>query len=198
MTVLAALTTSALAALLGRPASTTRVVTMVVAGQALLHAVLTAVGGHGGSADAHVAAGPSRVAVPGGTLADALGASSVADRVSAGPGPVQTWIHHLSDDLSSVASLRMAVAHVLAAAVLGLWLASGERLAWRLVVLLTGPARAVADRVAARILAGLTVVGAHDGATLVRPQRSVAQQPLPTLLLLARAVVRRGPPALSV
>ena len=69
-------------------------------------------------------------------MADALGADRLASQLSTGPGPVDLWIHHLVEDLSTAANLGMALAHLVAAAGLGWWLASGERLVWRLVALL--------------------------------------------------------------
>jgi hypothetical protein len=201
LALLGILTISVLAGLLGRPASTARVVVLLVAGQAALHAVLTALVGHGGADHAHAAGSAAgRVAVPGGTLADALGADQVATRVSTGPSPFRTWVHHLVDDMSSAANLRMALAHLIAAALLGVWLAAGERLAWRLVVLLAGPAAAVLAAVSQILSGGLASV-AHQAArrSYVRTITPPAiDPPRPALVLLARALDRRGPPAISV
>jgi hypothetical protein len=200
LAVLSAVTTSLLAGLLGRPASTARVVVLLVGGQAALHAVFTALSGHGSAGHVHPAGAEAvRVAVPGGTLAKALGADQIASGVSTSPSPVQTWVHHLVDDLSTTANLRMALAHLLAAGLLGMWLASGERLVWRLVVLLSGPAAAVMSHVAAMLSGGFDAVAARAAYLVPAPPRPPAgDPPRPTLVLLARAVDRRGPPVLSV
>jgi hypothetical protein len=119
--------------------------------------------------------------------------------MSAGPSPIRVWVHHLVDDLSSAANVRMALAHLVAAAGLGLWLASGERLAWRLVALLTGPASAIVSRVAATVLGGLAAMAALAARTTrVRVPPPATDPPRSALLLLARAVDRRGPPTFSI
>lgn len=87
------------APLLRVEASRTRVVLLVVLGQAGVHVVLTALGGHHG------------------------------EEPSTGHGP--EWLEHLTSDLSGPHAL-MAMAHAVAAGVVGLWLAAGERALWSL------------------------------------------------------------------
>ncbi len=199
MLLIAALTAGWLATLLGRPASTARVVVLLAGGQALLHGIFTAAGGHPG-ADAAVAGpqhlGMSHVAVPSGRLADALGAGELAGRLSTGPSPVGAWMHHLLDDLSTLAHLEMAAAHMVAACGLGIWLATGERLVWRLVVLLGERAPAAVRRVRtmvdeARLPTGPAVTEKPRlGRVAKRRHRQLRS------LLLARTLGRRGPPVL--
>ncbi len=136
-----------LAPLLRTEASRARVVLLLVAGQAGVHGVLTALGGHRDD--------------------EPVGVS----------GPA--WLAHLAADLTGPHAL-MALAHAAAAAVVGLWLASGERTAWALV------------RRATRLL----VPQAHRPALphLVRHRPAVDVSPRPTLRVLVCSQPRRGPP----
>ena len=105
LVALLALGTTGVAPLLRRPASTARVVLLLVVGQAAVHAALTALGGHHDDEPlAHPLHGPA------------------------------LWVAHLAEDLTPEHAL-MAGAHAVAAAVVGLWLAHGERTVWRLVAL---------------------------------------------------------------
>jgi hypothetical protein len=96
----------------------------------------------------------------------------------AGAGPA--WLHHLAEDLTG-AHAWMALAHAGAAAVVGLWLAVGERSLWALL------------RYAGRLVPPrprpLPVVPG-------RPVAALAPPPVrPVLHVLSRTVRRRGPPA---
>jgi hypothetical protein len=101
------------------------------------------------------------------------------------PGPIPTgpalWLHHLSEDLTADHAV-MALAHAVAAAAVGLWLARGEHALWLLVDL------------AAQALAPLV----RWPALLVpaRPPRVVPldQVLLPGISVLALCLRRRGPP----
>ncbi len=141
--------TVVLAPLLRTEASRARVVLLLVTGQAGVHAVLTALGGHRDDQPAGVS------------------------------GPA--WLAHLAADLTGPHAL-MALAHAAAAAVVGVWLASGERAVWALV------------RRAARLL----VPQAHRPTLphLTRPRPAVAVDVSlgPTLWVLACSQPRRGPP----
>lgn len=89
------------------------------------------------------------------------------------------WLHHLTEDLSG-AHAAMALAHAAAAAVVGLWLAVGERALWELIwraVLLLLP------RVDVVPVGDLPHVAPGDE-TLLRGRTD----------LLRRTVRRRGPP----
>jgi hypothetical protein len=105
LATLLALGTAAGAPLLHTRASSRRVVLLLVLGQAVVHAVLTAASGHHEEEPAEI--------VP--------------------PGPA-LWLHHLAEDLTAPHAV-MALAHAAAAAVVGLWLARGEHAVWLLVAL---------------------------------------------------------------
>ena len=152
LVALLALGTTGVAPLLRRPASTARVVLLLVVGQAAVHAVLTALGGHHDDEPlAHPVHGPA------------------------------LWVAHLAEDLTPEHAL-MAGAHAVAAAVVGLWLAHGERAVWRLVGL------------AGRVLADVVTVPLLP---VARPPRVVPVAPgrLPRVVRVASSsIVRRGPP----
>jgi hypothetical protein len=152
LVALLALGTTGVAPLLRRPASTARVVLLLVVGQAAVHAALTALGGHHDDEPlAHPVHGPA------------------------------LWVAHLAEDLTPGHAL-MAGAHAAAAAVVGLWLAHGERTVWRLVAL-TGRA--------------LTPVVTVPHLPVARPPRVVPVAPalLPRDVRVASSsIVRRGPP----
>lgn len=184
------------------PASTRRVVALVVIGQAAAHTALTALAGHRGATGtsapaahgAHPAAPPTLpVDADGrrvGTLMDAY-LSSTPAAGHEGPGmPVGAFthlLHHLADQ-----GPLMLAAHLAGAVVLGLVLAVGESALWalihltaiRVVVLAAGRRRAAAA-LAARRGAG--------GTPRPRP-RATGFTPVPRLD--RPALSRRGPPAL--
>lgn len=141
--------TALLVPLLRTEASRARVVLLLVAGQAGVHGILTALGGHRDD--------------------EPVGVS----------GPA--WLAHLAADLTGPHAL-MALAHAAAAAVVGLWLASGERAAWALV----------------RRATGLLVRQVHRPTLphVARPHPAVAVDVCsgPILRVLACSQPRRGPP----
>lgn len=175
--------------LLRRPASTPRLVAMLVGGQFAVHLFLSTLAGHRG--DAPAAAAPATVVPPTplalpevngqrvGSLYAAYAAS--APRVP-GDGGTGLAVPHVVQDL--VAHAPMMLVHVLAAVLVGLWLACGERALWSLLG-----------------LAGRRLVGAFRARpatpVLVRPARSLVLPrtvPRPTGSLLAQPCSRRGPP----
>ena len=116
--------TAAVAPFLGRPASYRRVLGLVLFGQFGLHLVLSVAAGHGPRPAPTPAslyyAEHSMLAEP------ATGASAAvgqADELTSGLGG-------LLAELTSADGLTMMAAHVGASVVLGLWLATGERLLW--------------------------------------------------------------------
>jgi hypothetical protein len=149
---LLAVGTTVVAPLLRRPAGTGRVVLLLVVGQAAVHAALTALGGH---RDDPTPTHP-------------------------GTGPA-LWVARLAEDLTADHAL-MALAHAAAAAVVGLWLAHGERTVWRLLDL-TGRALARGVRVPA-----LPVVR-PPRVVPVGPERLPRRPGVPT-----SSLARRGPP----
>lgn len=183
------------ALLLGRPATMTRIVAITVAGQAVIHVALTATAGHAGDAGAAHPAAPQTPLTQAPNL-DASGrrVGSLWDQyaaaepvATAGTGGGMNPIEHLITDLSAHAPM-MAV-HIVAAALVGIWLAVGERALWTVLALTAGAVfAAVVTAVAAlrpRVVPAVLRVAV--------PWRDPAP---PHLRAVARSVVRRGPPLL--
>ena len=183
LAALLALCTILCAGALGRPASRLRVVLLTVLGQAGVHVVLSATAGHVGAQSAP-STSIARVSIAdpvrwGGSLHDHY----LSDVPSAQAVDDVDAVAHLISDL--VAHAPMMAAHLVAAALVGLWLASGEQALWTLLALTAG------------LLVGLVefIVVVPD------PPRPVAAAPArdlpaPRLAALAACVVRRGPPVL--
>lgn len=177
------------AAVLSRPASTFRVVALLVAGQAGVHAVLTATGGHVGDAPR---AGvplprPGEAVLP---LVDGRRVGSLQEAYETGGHAVAPVlpVGHLVDDLTAHAPMMLV--HLVAAVLVGLWLAAGERALWTLVAL----ASTAFLRPVLRALAVLRTARVPFPGPLPVP----AAVPAPRVpVLLARCVVRRGPPLLA-
>jgi hypothetical protein len=178
--------------MLAREASRLRLVSMTVAGQTFTHLVLAVTAGHRGEvrspAPAHVSpTGPSLPTVDGrriGSLQDAYRLSDGA--TSPESGGLQLPMH-LVDDLTGHAP--MMAAHLVVAALVGLWLAQGERLFWTLVRTTAGHLLAlvtpyVVPHVSAAARVGLPADADH---LVLRP-----------LDARARSVSRRGPPAPAI
>ena len=85
-----------------------------------------------------------------------------------------------------MSSLSMLAAHTVAALLTGLWLAYGERAAFRLL-------RAVAARLAAPLRLPLAALPVPARRPVLRPTRERAE-PLPRLTL-PHTIISRGPPA---
>jgi hypothetical protein len=195
LTVLFAITLVVAAGLLGRAASTLRVTALVVGGQAFIHTVLTAASGHAGDAVHHQAAGvappvDTATVARRGSLYDVYARATHA-RTGAADGPaVPDWAQHLTDDLTGPHAL-MAIAHLVAAAAVGLWLASGERALWALVRLSRQAFAATVRHLSASLGGTATPVPQAAPARLdAAPARRLHS------FLLATTHVRRGPPAL--
>lgn len=144
---------------LDREASRLRLAALLIAGQTTIHVAMTALAGHGEP----LGAGPTGVA---GALRDALG--------------------HLAADLTP-AHAPMALAHLGAAALAGLWLARGERLLWNALRLVARAADA----------ALLLVVRRAPLPSVATTSRRVRTGHLPVLhlqLMLGDTHARRGPP----
>jgi multisubunit Na+/H+ antiporter MnhC subunit len=166
---------------LAAPASTLRVVTLTVLGQAGVHVLLSATAGHAGESHVSSARPPAGVDGTGrrtGSLHDIYLASQPMPTEAGDP------FGHMVTDLGSHGPMMLA--HLLAAALVGLWLAVGERALWAL--------RALAGGVLVVVISWLAVVRPHPAV----PLRAVLARPLPPLrtAVLARSVVRRGPPVL--
>ena len=172
------------AALLARPASTLRIVVTLAGGQALVHLALTVTAGHTGHAGTagHAHAGRHRL----GARRDAAGSALEtlqSGQVGTAPGGLTAGglAGHLLDHAP------MFLAHAAAAALVGLWLAVGERALWALLALAVRTV--LAPLVAVLVLATPAPATASAVAHLHPHHRTALQR-------VARSVVRRGPPAL--
>ncbi|WP_369190540.1 hypothetical protein [Streptomyces sp. R08] len=92
---------------------------------------------------------------------------------------------HMSATPTDPSSTGMLAAHLLAALLCGLWLAHGERAAFRVL-------RAVATRLAAPLRL-LLALPAPPHRPRLRPRRPRSER-APRLLLLGHAITSRGPP----
>jgi len=92
---------------------------------------------------------------------------------------------HMSATTTGTSSPGMLTAHLLAALLCGLWLAHGERAAFRVL-------RAVAGRLAAPLRLLLTLPAPPHRPRL-RPRRPRSER-APRLLLLVHTITSRGPP----
>ncbi|MGW2620855.1 hypothetical protein [Streptomyces sp. NPDC001500] len=195
-------------ALAGRERGLTTVVSVVVVAQGALHSAfswsLPTASAAGPSLSAH---GVNRVpgmpgmdgmdGMPMGSMpSDAmdlgsmgsmgsLGAGGSMDMGRAGHSMAAGHLGHLAHG-EGMSSLGMLAAHTSAALLTGLWLAYGERAAFRLL-------RAVAARLAAPLRLPLAVLPVPARRHGLRPTRERAE-PLPRLTL-THTIISRGPPA---
>jgi hypothetical protein len=185
LTALFAFSTLLALPVLGRRVSSVRTVSLLVGGQTVIHLCLTLSAGHVGQSQQHHATvaptGTTRLPVVEGrrvgSLQDAFGGTH--------DGPVSPVLPgHLLTDLQAHAPM-MAV-HLLAAALVGLWLAHGERLALA-VVTLTGH----------RLLALVRVVLPVAVPAVSRASYAALHAPAgPRSVWLTLPDSRRGPPLL--
>lgn len=185
------------AALLGRPASTRRVVLLLLACQTFIHAGLTALAGHRGDPlPAHAATSlvsqPLRVPIGTGRRMGSL-FDQVAVAQPAGGSidlTVPYWLQHIIADMTGQHAL-MAVGHLAAGALVGLWLAAGERALWTLVSLTTQLVVTRLDWLAGgtRLLAATVTSRVGGTASFIEDD----DRP-PDRWVLSRNVARRGPP----
>lgn len=210
--VLLTLTTVAAAGVLGRPASALRTIVLTVVGQTVVHALLTATAGHrgdhaattattpGSTTPAHVpdpVAAPQLATVDGrrvGSLMDAWDTGFATAATGHDPGlALPAPVVHVLADMTG-AHAPMMLVHLVAAAVVGAWLAVGEHALWTLLAL---TATAVARIVAPLVVALAALAGSrpapHTAAALRRGRPADDPPPLVGRLLVSD-VVRRGPP----
>lgn len=176
------------APMLSRPASSVRLVAMLVGGQTVLHLVLSLSAGHAGDR------ATSAVAVRSGALGnlpvlDGRRVGSLQDAYTGAadqPGALAPSlpVGHLISDLSAHAP--MMAAHLAVAALVGLWLGYGERCLWTLLAL-TGRRILAAAWALSPVVAPVRVRTVDAGRALAGP-RSV---------WLVRPDSRRGPPLLA-
>lgn len=200
-------TTVASAAFLTRQASALRLVALLAAGQALVHGALTLLAGHRGeTGPSAAAAGAERAGfVFDGRQVERTG--SYFDQVAAmqaggapesaagaSGGHLGSSLGHLVDHLATQ-SVAMLLAHTAAVAVLGLWLAVGERALWTVLTLTTSRVvGAVAVVVGVALGGRLRVLLERVRRTSYLPSTGRLAVPLPHLL--HHVVAHRGPPAL--
>jgi hypothetical protein len=177
-----AATTVLAAASLSRPASALRLTVLIGGGQALVHLVLSGSAGHHGAAQPTQAPGGARdLVVP---VVDGRRVGSLLDAYQSGVGSARLTSGGGVDPVAElVAHTPMMAAHLAAAAVVALWLAHGERCLWTVLLLAAGAIRLLLSRPApAPAPARVRTTPVHRDPVAIR--------------LLARSVVRRGPPAL--
>jgi hypothetical protein len=176
---------------LNRPVGRLRLVALMVGGQTVIHLVLSVTSGHAGdrAATSSAATGPTGLrslpVVDGhrvGSLQDAYQGMSGQPSSLAPTLPVG----HLINDMSAHAP--MMTAHLVAAALVGLWLARGERCLWT-VLALTG------RRIVAAVVLFLPVSLTASSRPAYTVDRVLAG---PRSLWLVRPDSRRGPPLLTV
>lgn len=194
LVALVACGTLAGAPFLRRPGTPLRIVSLLVAGQCVVHTALAATAGHRGDAVARVvspavspapAAGERR-----GSYFDVAYAPSTAghDGGLSIPAPL---LHAITD---MTAHPMMALAHLLAAAACGWWLAMGERALWRVLAL---TARGWSDLVAPSLLRWTLAARAVAQSALgieLPALAVVVLEPRPHSAVRSRSVSRRGPP----
>jgi hypothetical protein len=194
-------TTVVSARFLTRKASTVRLVALLVGGQAAVHGVLSLLAGHGnghGAAAAQgAAASGARFVFDGrqtertGSYFDQVEAMQAAAPGAAGPG--QAGWGHLADHLAAQ-GIAMLLAHLAAVALLGVWLAVGERALWTVLTL-------VGSRVLDVVAHAVRNPGQSVGLLLERVRRApylggLGRAVVPLPHLLHHVVAHRGPPAL--
>ena len=184
LTAMLAVGTAISAVVLTHPASARRIVALVVLGQTACHGLLSVTAGHAGDAVAVTAAAPTSpgsLPVRGGARVGSLQDHYEAMLRAPSAGPALT----MPDPVAVLDHLPMFLAHMLAAVLVGLWLAAGERALWSLLTLV------FAAVVALVIVPPAVPVVARRRAPLRRRPAT-----LPSLAHVGRTVVRRGPPAL--
>ncbi|MBZ5737767.1 hypothetical protein [Nocardioides mangrovi] len=187
LVALGAMSIALSAPMLSRPASTLRLVTMLVGGQTVIHLVLTVTAGHRGDATMPMTSHPGGLPVL--PTVDGQRVGSLQDAYQGMSGQPSTLapavpIGHLLNDMSAHAP--MMVVHLVAAALVGLWLGYGERCLWS-VLALTGRRLLLAWTAAAGIV---TPVPALRRVAYAAPAVWIS-------LWQSQPRSRRGPPLLA-
>lgn len=179
------------AVFLGREASTLRLMGLTIGGQGLVHAGLAAMAGHRGDRpSAPVVVAPTRPVMVWNPRSGETYDQWVRHLTPGQSSDFQVpgWATHAVLDMA--AHPWMAVAHLLAAAAVGAWLAAGERALWFLLSLASNSVAAVVTRLCAQLGRAIPI----DGALRAAPAPREAVSPRPTETTWTRAVTRRGPP----
>lgn len=178
---LVALLAGGAGALRRRRVSPLQVVLVLVGTQVLLHAVFVL---------AHVT---SMLHGAGSSLrATAMPGMPGMGAVTAGTSSWPVIGAHLRSEISTTSGLTMLASHVVAAVLVGLWLASVERLGWSLLSLLTAPRAAALLRRASEAPAALLVALRALAGWVGAPARTAPWRPHAWLLHAPSR--RRGPP----
>ncbi|NEC85276.1 hypothetical protein [Streptomyces sp. SID12501] len=171
--------------LAGRERGFPLVVSVVVVAQAALHSVFSwgqsvAPGSGTGSVAQDMSGMPM-----GSISVDAMDMGTTGS-MSMGHAAHAEHLGHMAHDAGGMSSLGMLAAHTLAAVLTGLWLAYGERAAFRLL-------RAVAGWLAAPLRLPLAALPVPPRRPSLRPTRERAER-IPRLTL-THTIISRGPPA---
>ncbi len=169
-------------------ASAPRIVVMLLAGQTWVHGVLSATAGHRGEvAEQFPPLAPASLGAPtgGGSLLERFRASTDAANTYA----PDDWIPHQVDHLTAQGPF-MLLAHVGAAAAIGLFLAVGEDALWRLLAL----AAVRADARARYALRRASVLAAACGTRARRPLHTEGPQTFDSQVLATGVDRGRAPP----
>ena len=207
--------TAVSARFLTRQASPVRLVMMLVSGQVAIHGLLTVLAGHAGDATGAAAGSPGAASgaahgahpaapfVFDGLRAERTGSyfdqveamqAAVPDDPASTTGSGFGGVAHLVEHLSAQ-GMAMVVAHLAVVALLGAWLAVGERALWTVLTLTTTRLLGVAGHAAALVLGRWPEV-LLDGVRSVRFLRSTGRDAVPLPHLLHHVVAHRGPPSL--
>lgn len=175
--------------MLNRPASSVRLVAMLVGGQTVIHLVLSVTAGHRGDPTTTSTAVTRPTGIGSLPVVDGHRVGSLQDAYQGMSGQQSLSptlpVGHLINDMSAHAP--MMAAHLVAAALVGLWLARGERYLWT-VLALTGR----------RILLAAWALVPIGVAPTTRPSYAAERTLLgPRSLWLVRPGSRRGPPLLA-
>jgi len=195
LVVLGLLATAGCAALLGRPASHRRVVLLVVGGQSLCHLVLTGVAGHTGTANHSASHVTLQSPSPVPQLRSAPRTGPLHDlTVGHAPTPgadavAPHWVEHVMQDLTGP-NMLMAMAHLVAAALVGWWLSSGEQALWSLICL----TRERSADLVRRLLAATPTAPAVSLLRQTTARPPSRERPVDRWQI-GRRPARRGPPA---
>ncbi|MFF4907283.1 hypothetical protein ACFY2T_20690 [Streptomyces sp. NPDC001260] len=164
--------------LAGRERGPALIVPVVVGAQAVLHSAFSYARSATPDSGGHANDSMTAVHMSGGNSTASMGAMDLSGQGSMGG-------MHMDHAAGGSPSLGMLAAHLLAALLCGLWLAHGERAAFRVL-------RAVGARLAAPLRLPLAPppIPHHPLPRFGRPRSDRA----PRLLLLVHAITSRGPP----
>jgi hypothetical protein len=178
-----------LAPMVGEPASTGRVVALLVGGQGLVHLALQWLG----PVLSVPAAGPG-MPMPNAAAMDAM-AGGLMTSASMTHGPAAAGTSSLA--LMGGSHLLMVLGHLAAAVLVGVWLAAGERAVWTLLALAGSSVLEVVVAVLRRATGVLPACHTEPSGLTSSPGWFWLQ-PLGRLARDAHALCRRGPPVAVV